>query len=233
MSEQNTFFRWVYRLLAIGGLCLLLAIAYVWIAGSISSRQWRGRNTVEVEQAGRNGRKQVQTLRFDGLESIKGSAVQLIKVESEDEGGNKVGFSSGGYGAAFTTRNVIFLEAGNGVARWLFPDNDQFIGKVSKLCVCEDGKESDVLAIYLEVARGKAGETGAASRVVPALVRTDGNGYTELGKPVSRVLDNVVSDDGKTLGLLVEDKGKLLYRQFSLESFAQLSERLVTQLDRK
>jgi len=47
-----------------------------------------------------------------------------------------------------------------------------------------------------------------------------------------RALDKDVSEDGKTLGLLVEDRKKRLYRQFSLETFAPLQEQLVTQLQR-
>jgi hypothetical protein len=231
MAEQNLFFRWTYRLLAIGGLCLLLAIAYFWIAGTISSHRWRDRNTVEVAQTGQGGQVRTQKLRFGDLEAIRGSATQMLKVESEDESGKRVGFSSGGYGANFTIRNLIFLEPGNGAARWLF-DNNRFIGKTEKICKCNGDDQSPVLAIYLEVAEDRTGNAEAETRVLPALTRADGRGYTELGKSVSRVLDNTLSDDGKTFGLLVEDQGKLLYRQFSMESFALLSETTLTQLRR-
>ena len=233
MNEQNLFFRWLYRMLAVGALFLLLAIAYLWVQSMLSSRQWRARDTVEVQQPGQQGRKQVQTLRFGELESISGTDIKMLKVESEDARGNSVGFSSGGYGAAFTIRNLVFLEAGNGKARWLFDDNEQFIGKVSKLCVCDAGREGSTLAIYLEVVRGKPpADARKDGNVQAALTRPDGLGYTEIGKPVSRVLDTLVSPDAKTIGLLVEERGNVSYRVFSLETFAPVSERAVTQLQR-
>lgn len=231
MSEQNLFFRWLYRLLAIGGLCLLLAIGYVLIAGQLSSRRWQGRDAVAVQQPAADGQQQTQLLRFGDLQSIQGSSMQLLKVESEEDRDKRAGFSSGGYGHEFRTRNLVFLSPGGGAARWLFKDNDHYLGEIDQLCTCVDDKKSATLALYLEVAQGEEDARRPAS-VAPALTRTDGTGYTTLGGPVSRVLDKTVSADGRILGLLVEDQGKLLYRQFSLETFAPLSEQLVTQLQR-
>ncbi len=231
MGEQNAFFRWLYRLLAIGGLLLLLAIAYALIAGQLSSRRWQQRDTVAVQQPTAGGQAKVEVLRFGDLQSIRGSSIQMIGVESEDDRAKRLEFSSGGYGSDFRTRNLVFLQPEGGAAHWLFKDNSQYLGGIDRLCVCAERDQDPVLAIYLEVA---VGETDAQrpARVGPALVRIDGTGYTRLGTPVSRVLDKTVGADGKTLGLLVEDQGKLLYRRFSLETFALLSEQLVTQLQR-
>ena len=231
MAEQNLFFRWLYRLLALVALGLLLVIAYVIVAGELSSRQWQHRNTVAVQQPTADGRKKVEELRFGGLQLIRGSTIRMIKVESEVDRGKRLGLSSGGYGWDFRTRNLVFVQPGSGPARWLFKDNDQYLGEVDQLCVCSEGAKGPVLALYFEMARGDG--AGRPDSVSPAATRADGSGYAVLGKPVARVLDKDVSEDGKTLGILVEDEGKLLYRQFSLETFAQLSEQLVTQLQRQ
>ncbi len=231
MSEQNLFFRWLYRLLALGALGLLLVIAYVIIAGELSSRRWQHRNTVTVQQPTADGQKKVEELRFGGLEVIHGSTIRLIKVESEVERGKRLGLSSGGYGWNFRTRNLVFVEPGSGPARWLFKDNDQYLSDIDQLCICKDGTKDPTLALYFEIAKGDG--SGRPDSVSPAVTHADGSGYAVLGKPVTRVLDKDVSEDGKTLGLLVEDQGKLLYRQFSLETFAPLREQLVTQLQRE
>lgn len=231
MAEQNLFFRWLYRLLALGALGLLLAIAYAIVAGELSSRRWQHRNTVAVQQPTADGREKVEELRFGDLQVIRGSAVRLIKVESEVDRGKRLGLSSGGYGWNFRTRNLVFVQPGSGHARWLFKDNDQYLGDVDQLCVCREDTKGPVLALYFEIARGDG--SGRPDSVSPAATRADGTGYAVLGKPVARVLDKDVSEDGKTLGILVEDQGKLLYRQFSLETFLPLSEQLVTQLQRQ
>ena len=231
MSEQNQFFRWLYRLLALGALGLLLVIAYVIIAGELSSRRWQHRNTVAVQQPTVDGQGKVEELRFGDLQQIRGSAIRLVKVESEVERGKRLGLSSGGYGWNFRTRNLVFLPPGGGPGRWLFKDNDQYLSDIVQLCICKDEAKGPTLALYFEIAQGDG--SGRPEGVSPAATHADGSGYAVLGRSVTRVLDKDVSEDGKTLGLLVEDQGKLMYRQFSLETFAQLQEQLVTQLQRE
>jgi hypothetical protein len=232
MSEQNQFFRWLYRLLALGALGLLLVIAYAIIAGELSSRRWQHRNTVAVQQPTADGQKKVQELRFGDLELIRGSAIRMIKVESEVDRGKRLGLSSGGYGWNFRTRNLVFVQPGSSSpARWLFKGDGQYLSDIDQLCICRDGVKSPALALYFEIAQGDG--SGRPEGVSPAVTHADGSGYATLGKPVARVLDKDVSEDGKTLGLLVEDQGKLVYRQFSLETFAPLQEQLVTQLQRE
>ncbi|MEP6906729.1 MAG: hypothetical protein ABI858_01925 [Pseudoxanthomonas sp.] len=231
MSEPSRFFRWIYRLLGIGGLCLLLAIGYMIIAGEISSRRWQQRDTVTMEKTTADGSKVEETLRFGDVAAIRGSPMRMIKVESQLERGARLGLSSGGYGWNFRTRNLVFLPANGVAAKWLFKDNEQYFGEVEQLCVCADGVKSPTLALYFEIAHGDGDRRPGV--VLPAATRVDGSGYTPLGTPVARVLDKDVSEDGMVLGLLVEDNGKLLYRQFSLPDFAPVSEQLVTQLQRK
>lgn len=231
MAEQNVFFRWLYRLLAVAGLGLLLFVAYVIVAGEVSNRRWQQRNTVIVQKPTADGKQVAEELRFGDLEAIRGSSTRLIKVESKVDRGARLGLSSGSYGWNFRTRNLVFLPANGGAAHWLFKDNDQYFGDVEQLCVCGDGAKGPTLALYIEIAQGDG--AGRPEAVIPAMTRIDGSGYATLGKPVARVLGRDVSADGNTLGLLVEDQGKLLYRQFSMQTFAPLSEQLVTQLQRE
>ncbi len=151
--------------------------------------------------------------------------MRLIKVESQADRGARLGLSSGGYGWNYRTRNLIFLPPGGGPGRWLFKDNDQYLGDVDQLCSCSGDVKGPTLGLYFEIAQGDG--SGRPNTVLAAITRIDGSGYATLGKPVARVLDKDVSEDGKTLGLLVEDQGKLMYRQFSLETFAPLQEQLL------
>jgi hypothetical protein len=231
MTEQNVVFRWLYRLLAVAGLGMLLVVAYVIVAGEVSSRRWQQRNTVAVQKPTADGKQVVEALRFGQLESIRGSSMRFVKVESQVDRGARLGLSSGGYGWNFRTRNLVFLPADGGAAHWLFKDNEQYLGDIEQLCVCGDGVKGPALALYFEIAQGDG--AGRPEAIIPAVARIDGNGHATLGNPVARVLGTDVSPDGSTLGLLVEDNGKLLYRKFSMQTFVPLSEQLVTQLQRQ
>lgn len=111
MNEPNPFFRWLYRLLAVGSLCLLLVVVYVFVLSELAIRRLQSRDTVMVQKTTVDGRKKEEELRFGDLETIRGSSTRLIKVESQTERGVLRG-SSGGYGWTFRTRNLVFLPPG-------------------------------------------------------------------------------------------------------------------------
>ena len=63
------------------------------------------------------------------------------------------------------------------------------------------------------------GELDQCDGVIPALVRVDGSGYTELSGPVDNVIEASLSDDGRLYSLLVEEGDKLSYRDYDTATF--------------
>ena len=184
-----------------------------------------------MQQPTADGQKKVEALRFGGLELIRDSAIRMVKVESEVDRGKRLGLSSGGHGWNFHPQPRLRGAGQRTGALAVQGQRPIPADDVAQLCVCKDGTEGPILALYFEIAQGDG--SGRPDGVSPGVAHVDGSGYAALGKPVARVLDKDVSEDGKTLGLLVEDRGRLMYRQFSLETFAPLSEQLVAQLQRK
>ena len=88
-----------------------------------------------------------------------------------------------------TLRNLLFLSGDPVQPRWLFNDADQMLARAEPLCAkgsadyfeaCPQA-EKRTLAVYLEVIAKDSNRNGALDhedRAVPALVRTDGTGYT-------------------------------------------------------
>ena len=231
MAEENRFFKWLYRILAIAALGASLAVCVLVARIFFLESPWARRSTVEVVQGGDEAHKPAVRLWFGDLESIRGNGTAMLKVYASPSSGTRGSLSSG-YGGD-RIRNVVFLDPGYGQARWLFADNDGWVGEVSKLCACPQDRNDPVIAIYVQSTRADSNRDGVLDqddKTVPALVRPDGRGYAELSKPVDRVLDNDLSSDGAYLGLLVEDGGKLLYRRYAIATFKPVSEQLVTEI---
>lgn len=129
MSETNPFFLWIFRIAGLLVLGLLLVLAYFLITGWWESRERRDRrndDVVKVEQKAPDGRTQRLALQFGNVEPLPGTGRMLLPVESRDDGDSGKFASGSGYEQSHI-RNLIFVDAGYGKARWLYPDNDQVI----------------------------------------------------------------------------------------------------------
>lgn len=230
MNETSSFFRWVYRLLAMAGLALALLIGYVAYNVYADSARWRNNRTVEVPKRDESGVPSTEKLRFADLETIAGPNTHMVRVIAEQEG--RGSSFSGSYDAS-ATRNLIFLDPGYGEARWLFADNRALIGRIEKLCACEVQDGKPVFAIYLEVRNRDTDGNRLIDRsdlVQPAIVLPDGSGYRTLMTPVREVLDADASDDGNSFGLLVNTGAAIVYREFGTGDWKLRSERELTRI---
>ena len=235
MTEANSFFRWLYRLLAIAALGLVLLIAFVGYQMYAGSAGWRNRNVVDVAKPVADGKSVVEKLRFTDLETIAGTGIRMVRVETDSE--NRSGSLSSGPGWS-PTRNVVFIDAGFGKARWLFADNNSSIDGISKLCTCTptDSDDKPVVAIYLQVRNRDTNSDGyidGDDQVVPALVKPDGTDYKPLMAPVDEVLDTVTTEDGNGIGILVNSGNSLLYREYSVADRVLRAERVITRVDNR
>lgn len=228
MSEQNRFFQWLYRILALTTLGVLCLVAWQLISFSFETSRWKNRDAVDVPQTG-HGRPAAQRLHFSDLTSIQGSLNMFIEVRSDNPSGGKR-FSSGGSGPG-ALRNLVFFDGGYGRAHWLLDRNDEVLRDIVQLHESNDDKKP-VLAIFLELIRVDSNKDGALDEddaAIPAMTRPDGIGLTELSGSADRILERSVSADGKRVGLLEQDGDKLLYREYSVDTFAKTSEQIVTE----
>ncbi|NOT88310.1 MAG: hypothetical protein HOP03_09005 [Lysobacter sp.] len=236
MTEQSRFFRWIYRALALSGLLIVSMIAYVFVREALFPELWPASHTIEI--SGASGNKGASTIRMHvgSVTRIKGSAVKMIEMTTVSRGTGSL--RSGGRNYGDDIRNLIFIVEGQPEAKWLFEKNGQRLRSIQQVCACDDRAQSGdapTTAIFLEVIRTDSdgdGELDWGDRPVPALLRPDGSGYAELGPSVENILDTSLSEDGERFGLLINDGGKLLYREYAITDFSLHSEQVLTELDR-
>ena len=229
MSEENRFFRWVYRLVGLGALLGLAALAGLFVTTILIGGNWGEDQTAEVQTVGAEPGAPPERLRFFGLETLQGTGIQMVMVGSQDNDDGLSRRVSSGYGS-FVKRNIVFFAPGGGQATWLFPANQREIVSVEKLCACSNQASDLVQALYLEIEPIPVDDS---DRVQPALVRPDGSGYLALTPGPVRVLGQEFDAQASRVGLLMEVDGTLLYRQYDLADFSQVSERTVAALPGK
>jgi len=236
VAEQNRFFQWLYRVLAVLALLILSMIAYVFVREIVFPELWPTRHTIKVPNEKGKPEAQAVPMTVGGVTRIKGGAVKMIELSAARPG--IAGLRSGSRNYSRDVRNLIFIVDGQPRAKWLFEKNEQLLRAIEQICLCEDRVKSEAestTAIYLEVIRIDSdgdGVLGAGDRPIPALLRPDGSGYTELGGSVEEVLDTSLSDNGERFGLLIVDGDKLLYREYSVADFSLRAKHILTELNR-
>ena len=235
MTEQSRFFRWVYRALALSGLLIVSMMAYVFVREILFPELWPTSRTIEM--SGAPGKQGAPTIRMHvgSVTRIKGTAVKMIEMTTVSSGIGSL--RSGGRSYRDDIRNLIFVFVKQPKAKWLFEKNDQRLRSIQEVWACDDhaqGSKTPTTAIFLEVIRADSdgdGELDWDDRSIPALLRPDGSGYAELGPSVEDILDTSLSEDGERFGLLINDGGKLLYREYAIADFSLHSEQVLTELD--
>lgn len=233
MIEQNRFFLWIYRLCALFGLVAFVGIAFVVLHGVVFVPQSRMPGTIAVSDPARPDAPALR-LRTGEIKDIAGTGQRVLPlfVVPGSVGRGSLRFSD--YDRSARTRDLLFIVRGQPQARRLFGKAGMPIAEWRPLCRCQDGKtESNAVAVYLEVVKRDTdgdGDRGDGDRVVPALVRVDGTGYTELGGDVDRIIEATLSADDKVLELLVENDQSLWYREYGIDDFALRSEQAIARL---
>lgn len=230
-ADPNPLFRWIYRLLALGALLALVVGAF-----TIASAWWRGRAWMQrqhVEVAVDDQQATPRALRFHDLQALAGTGTKVLRVGEVAQGDGLGSGSGSGLYDGSVDRNLVFLRDGMQTATWLFRGNMQALGRVDAVCAAAAERCERVVALYLEVATRDTNGDDAVDRqdaMRPALVRTDGSGYTLLGSASARVLDQVVAADASTVGLLLQEGRWLVYREYSTTTFRTIREQRITQL---
>lgn len=228
MQEQNRFFLWVNRLVALGLLSGGVIVGLVIASEFMGRHRFDHHDAVVAAPAGAETPKE-EPLRVGEIQRVRGTDVKMIELYRGGHGGK----FSRRY-SEHTAHNLIFVRDGERKARWLFKDDAQSFS-YDQLCDCEGVEKSATAAIFLEVARKDSdgdGDIDGNDDAVPALVRVDGTDYTELGDAVESVLDRSLSADLSTMSLLISHKGQLLYRDYDLATFKLRSEQSLASLRR-
>lgn len=237
MTEPNRFFLWLYRLLALLAVLVLAMVAWFIAQQMFGAVAWQPRRTVQVRAVEDAADAPARRMWVGEVRAITGARTTMISMHEGT--GPRAGLGSlgsGGRGAG--PRNLVFVVEGQARARWLFARNHQWLRDIDLLCLCETGTGAGnerILAIFVQVVRAGADADGAGPAdgpVVPALLRPDGSGYTELGGPVDAIIDATLSEEGERLGLLLVDGARLLRREYTLADFALRSEQVLTELER-
>lgn len=236
VTEQSGFFRWIYRALALSGLLIVSMIAYVFVREVLFPEMLPSSRTIEISDTpGKQGAPAIR-MHVGSVTRIKGTAVKMIEMTTVRPGIGSL--RSGGKNHGDDIRNLIFIVEGQAKARWLFKKNTQHLRSIRQLCACDEYAQSgtaSTTAIFLEVIRTDSDGDGGldwGDRPIPALLRPDGSGYTELGPSVEDILDTSLSEDREHFGLLINDGGKLLYREYAIADFTLRSEQVLTELNR-
>jgi len=232
VMEQNKLFQAVSRvnsvlflLLMSGGVVLFLVIIF-------QTSDWQDRRTVEVnEDVNAVDEKKIE-LRLGTIQQVYGHDVQYVELHSRENSGK---FSSG-YGST-ETRNVLFFVGEDMKSHWLYDSHRNVVNSISSLT--KPGNYNDkepAIALYVSVTRADSNGDGRLTNdddITLALLRTDGDEYTEIETGIWEVLDREVTEDGKYLILLLQVGSNVLLKKYSLETFGKVSERVVTEISKK
>ena len=216
MSKSAKFFRWVWRLDAI--LIFVAAGAITFGVGTLlvtelgARSAWRHDATAgPVVAAGESN----SALVLGRASVVQGSDMMRAELGVYRPG---AGFSSGGY---TETRNILFIEPGDTVARWLLPDHDHVITESSDVMKHQDQPKttSTVATVVLVKNRGPALESAAGRLLL----------FGPSGKAIVEVADGVRTMHAAALtrgnlAVLFERDRRLFLASFDPESLAKRHE---------
>ncbi|HEY0720084.1 MAG TPA: hypothetical protein VGE50_02405 [Gammaproteobacteria bacterium] len=222
--ESNRFFVVIQRinsvlflLLLLGGALLMLVAAWQ----SSHSRWQRDAIQVAPEQA---EQKPIEFVIGD-VARVRGFDVRYVELNAREEHSG-LKYSSG---SSTTTRNLLFLLGKEMTPHWLFETHQQLIHSYQPLYVEDDEEDKKpAVAFYYDVLKADTngdGEITDEDQHTIALSRTDGSGYQEIESGHRRVVEQQVTDDGATLLLMVEERGQVVIKRYSLKTFQKDSER--------
>ena len=215
MCKSQKFFRTLWRinaviiLLAAGAIAVGSGALLVEEFGARSARSRDAEAGVPVAAAESNAH-----LSLGRASVVAGTDVMRADLSTNNESGS---FSSGGYSE---TRNVLFIEPGQKVGRWLLPDNDHIIRYSSDITDESDHNAKRMIAMAVLVKPA----TGSPETSMGKLLLFDPSGkkVVEVANDV-RVI-HLTSLSGGELTILYERNRRLVLAAFDPGSLAKRGE---------
>lgn len=205
---------------------VLFLLVLLGVAGSISwmtleSSRWQRRGTVEVAESESGTNKSI-LLNFERVESITGTDAQMMRLSAQRKSGK---FSSGGYGSE--TRNVLFLNGSEKVARWLFKEHKNLILVSNQLHGdSTESKKTSTKALYFEYVSedtNKDGNLSAEDHSNVGLTKPDGTGFLVVLHDVNRVLSFQILDQ-QYLSIIYQKETVVKHARFSVATMKLVSD---------
>ncbi len=228
--ETNRFFTAIQRINSVLFLLLLLgAMALMLFAAWESSHsRWRREDAIQVapEQA---ERKHMEFVIGD-VAKVRGLDIRYVELNAREES-ESLKYSSG---SSTTTRNLLFLQGKEMTPQWLFETHLQILHCYKPLYEEEDDEDNKpAVAFYYDVIKSDTNNDGEITDEdlhSIALSHPDGSGYQEIESGIRRVVERQVADNGTTLLLMVQEKGQVVIKRYSLKTFQKVSERNIAML---
>ena len=215
MKRSQKFFRYLWRINAV--LILLAAAAITFGVGALLVEEFGMK--VARDREAEAGIPVVAAESNAHLSLGRTSLVAGTDVLKADLTLNrgKAGFSSGGYSE---TRNIVFIEPGQKVARWLLPDNDHVIGDSSEISEDTDHRVRRMIATAVVVRPATDAPETASGRLL--LFDPPGRKIVEVANNVREL--HLATLSGSELLILYERNRHLELAAFDPSSLAKRRE---------
>jgi hypothetical protein len=219
MRKSQKIFRYIWRINAV--LILLAAGACTFgvgtlLVGELGERTARNREAdagIPVVGAADSNAH----LSLGHASVVAGTNVMRANL-SLNRGG--AGFSSGGY---TEIRNILFIEPGQNVGRWLLPDNDHIISDTSDITEETNGSAKRMIATAVLVKSTVGSPETLAGRLL--LFDPSGRKIVEVSPNAREIhLTSISSSD---LTILYERNRRLVFAAFDPGSLAKRGEQVI------
>ena len=225
---MERLFKFIRRVNSVLFLLVLLGAGgcVIWYALQIYHYQWgRDRTATSGEvKADKEDEREPVWLTLEDPETVTGTDIQMLRLTAEGEYGRR---------RDQTIRNILFLSAGDHRGTWLFPAHGNLVLETDQIRPWRsDDLNAPTKAIYLRFIPGDPEDAAGPSEYdvsVVALIKRDGTGLVEVLRDVDEVL-SYEQFDAESLSITYRNLDGLRFARISLDTFAKLSDYLVTDI---
>lgn len=227
--EQSKVFRTIGRINSVLFMLILIGVAIMFIVFIFETGGRRNVRTVAVPARQDGDETKRIEMVLGNLQESYGHDAHFVELRTRRIGGK---FSSGYSGGQI--KNILFFVGPELDSHWLYDDHSNLIITVSRLNRdAQDRKSKITEAIFFRIIQEDTdgdGELSVDDLNTVALTKPDGTGYKELETRVQSLIDQEVSDNGRSLMLLLQSNDKVYLKKYSLSDFSKVTEKVLTEI---
>lgn len=225
---MERFFKGLRRVNSVLHLLVLLGVlgCTIWYATALYSWHQSRERTGDggADTAAKEEEREPVWLTLEDPETVTGTDIQMLRLTAEGEYGRR---------RDQTIRNILFLSARDHRGTWLFPAHGSLVLETDQIRPWRsDDLNAPTKAIYIQFIPGDPGDAAGPSQYDPsviALAKSDGTGLVEVLRNVDEVLSHE-QFDAESLLITYRNVDALRLARISLDTFAKLSDDLVTDI---